>query len=208
MSAAIAHLCLPFPGERAAGDLAWIRRGASSLLFAVVDVLGHGAAAAAEAKHAEQLLETLDPESTDLGRGLDALHRGLRGRRGAAATMVRLHAGELTVAGVGNVGARILGEERLGLYCVPGVLGRRLGRVRVDARPLRAPLRLVIYSDGIRADFDEQAIRDCDPHEACERLMTDHRRPHDDATVLVADLNPSQPPLEQAKAESSPGDRA
>jgi hypothetical protein len=46
----------------------------------------------------------------------------------------------------------------------------------------------VLFSDGISSRMEVESVRGLGPADACERIMRDHRLAHDDATVLVADL--------------------
>ena len=86
MKVAAEHFTLPKEGEKENGDAAIVRSYEGGALFAVVDALGHGPAAASVARTAiEHLSETsiaVGIEKLVLG-----LHERLRGSRGAAAVV-------------------------------------------------------------------------------------------------------------------------
>ena len=61
-------------------------------------------------------------------------------------------------------------------------------RVHVFEIPLRVGDRLIAFSDGVRARIDSEYHEGLSPADLCDSLLRDHSRPHDDATVLVADV--------------------
>lgn len=189
MNLRVAHRCSPFPGEVAAGDRPFFFERGQTSFFGLLDVLGHGPEAAEVASMATSLLQDIDFEHEDVGRCIQALHHGLRGTRGAAATLCRLSSGRIGVSGIGNVTARSSGSK-LSLYGAPGILGRRLRRTRVGHMASSPGARIVLFTDGIRGDFSFGGLSESHGEDLCHRLMTHQRRVHDDASVLVADIVP------------------
>jgi negative regulator of sigma-B (phosphoserine phosphatase) len=48
--------------------------------------------------------------------------------------------------------------------------------------------RLIMFSDGVSSRFDGASVARMVPRDACRAIMDAHRRAHDDATVLVAQI--------------------
>jgi hypothetical protein len=46
----------------------------------------------------------------------------------------------------------------------------------------------MVCSDGVRGRIDHDQHQGLSPDHLCDSLIRDHSRPHDDATVLVADV--------------------
>ena len=187
MKVAVEFLSLPREGERENGDAVVVRRADDgTVMLAVLDALGHGAVAAAVAAAAVTYLNAL-PATLSVTTIVEGLHGRLRGTRGAAA-MVLLISGERVVGcGVGNVELRST-KRRVPVILSPGVLGSSLGRLHVFEAPISAGDRLVVFSDGIAGRFEEELSRGLSGLETCRAIMDRHRRPHDDATVLVTDI--------------------
>lgn len=155
--------------------------------FAVIDALGHGPRAEEAALAAAAALRV-----ASLGDGVEALfaavHKALRGGRGAAMTLVLREGSLLRAAGVGNVAMRLVGPgSPLSLVPTDGVLGARTRTLRV-AEGHATSGRLVLCSDGISQRFDPALVAQGSLEDACARLLADHGVRHDDATVLIAEL--------------------
>lgn len=178
---------VPKEGERECGDAVVVRPTDDGVMIAVIDALGHGERAAAVARDA---MVALGDVALDRGVAhvIDDLHRRLAGGRGAAGLVAILRGRRLEVCGVGNVDLRIRGAK-IPVALTPGVLGGTMNRQRVFSGDLSPGVRVVMFSDGISARLDLDAVADLDPRAACHALMGSHRRAHDDATVLVADVS-------------------
>jgi len=184
----VAHQCLPASGETECGDLVVHREAGGEHLIAVVDALGHGAKAAEVAAMARQHLEALPwPSALTSEAVIEGLHGRLRGSRGAAATVCLLRGQELDGCGVGNVELRSVGSA-VPVMMSPGVLGQRVLRLHHFTARLSPQASLFFFSDGIssRAPFTDLARLAV--AEACGVLAREHRKPHDDGSVLVARL--------------------
>jgi negative regulator of sigma-B (phosphoserine phosphatase) len=181
----ISSSTLPARGETSNGDATLVRQEDGITLIAVIDVLGHGVEAAKVAELATSYLRGIP-----LARARDAmigLHEHLRGTRGAAATICILTGRHLDGCGVGNVELRVLGTQ-VATLLTPGILGHRLHRLREFASTLAFDDRLIFFSDGISSRVPFGEMRKLAPRDACHTIMQQHRRPHDDATILIADL--------------------
>jgi phosphoserine phosphatase RsbX len=181
------HRSVPREGERECGDIAIVRATAEATLVAVIDALGHGPHAAATAQIAATHLGEASLEQGLLPL-MEGLHAALRGSRGAAAMIVLLAPdGRLQGCGVGNVELRAIGA-RVPAVLTPGVLGASLNRLRTFEARVASGDRLVIFSDGLSSRMELDRVRGLTPGEACDALMTQYRRTHDDSTVLVTDI--------------------
>ena len=189
MKVAVEFVTIPRDGEKENGDAVLVRRrpgDAEGVFLAVIDALGHGKLAAEAATVGIAYLQQV-PLAQGLQRVVEGLHDRLRGTRGAAAMLLTLQEGRLEGCGVGNVGLRSFGG-RVPATLTPGVLGGSMNRLRIFQADVAVGDRLVVFSDGISIRFDEEATRRTPALATCEAIMQHHRKPHDDATVLVADI--------------------
>ena len=195
----VAHRNRPCVGETVSGDAVWIGEWIHRPVFAVFDASGHGPEAHATSKLACEVLGRWDG-TLDFPALAAKLHADLKGTRGTAVlvgVVDHVHKSGLAGApreavlrgfGVGNVELRAL-DRTISALLTPGILGIRLRRrIHVFEIPLRAGDRLMAYSDGIRGRFDREYHEGLSPADLCDSLIRDHSRPHDDATVLVADV--------------------
>jgi negative regulator of sigma-B (phosphoserine phosphatase) len=182
----VEHLVVPKEGERVSGDAVFVRLAEAGGVFAVIDALGHGERAAEAADAALHALR--ESQACDgVGALIDQLHVRLRGTRGAAAMVCVLRDGQLEGCSVGNVELLSLGTH-VPWVPSPGILGASLRRMRIFAARLAPGDRLVLFSDGVSPRVDLSQYRGVAANDACRTLMSRHRRPHDDATVLIADI--------------------
>ena len=186
MKLTVHHLSRPKAGERTSGDAAFVRRDGDIVLFAVVDALGHGVHAAPVAEAAVENLKT-----TALDRGvreiMGDLHRALHGTRGAAAMICKWSTGRVQGCGVGNVelaSARV----KLPVLLTPGIIGMNMRTLHVFEGNVGVGSRIVLYSDGISSSILGEDLGALPRDKACERLMEKFRKSHDDATLMIADV--------------------
>ena len=195
----VAHRNRPCVGEIVSGDAVWVGEWIHRPVIAVFDASGHGPEAHETAKVACGLLDRWDG-TLDLLALAARLHEGLHGTRGAAALIGILdhvdrsdrggaaREAVLRGFGVGNVELRAL-DRTISALLTPGILGIRLRRrIHVFEIPLRAGDRLMVCSDGVRGRIEREQHQGLSPADLCDSLIRDHSRPHDDATVLVADV--------------------
>ena len=187
MKLTVEHLSLPKVGETKNGDAVLVRTDADGAsLVAVIDALGHGELAAAAADLAIASLERA-PLDRGLRYVIDQLHVDLRGSRGAAAMLTLFRDGRFEGCGIGNVDLRSM-KTRIPIVLSPGILGASVSRIRVFDAQLTPGDRLLIFSDGISARIDSESCRTGTPAEVCRAVMDRHRRTHDDATILITDI--------------------
>jgi negative regulator of sigma-B (phosphoserine phosphatase) len=193
MRLVVEHISAPKEGETANGDAVVVREERDIRLIAVIDALGHGPKAQAVADAAGELLRNVS-----MAQGVEMimrhLHEGLHGTRGVAAMVCLLTPParasglcQLEGCSVGNVDMRFK-LSNMPMMLSPGVLGSRLERVKVFSGQLFDAERLAIFSDGIAPRFRLRDLSSASPIEACRNIFEHHRRTHDDATILVADL--------------------
>jgi anti-sigma regulatory factor (Ser/Thr protein kinase) len=179
-----------FPGEPRSGDDAAFVRTSDRLRACLADGLGHGEAARLASARAVRLLT---PDSgTEPDVFLLECDRQLARTRGAVMAAARLEAtGELSVAGVGNVGTHVYGTGpswRFGGSSY--VLGTPGGvrRVAMERHPLRERDVLVMFSDGIRSRIDLTGELDLlreHPAIVAQRVVERFGREDDDVLVMV-----------------------
>jgi anti-sigma regulatory factor (Ser/Thr protein kinase) len=192
----LGHLVLPAEGEEHSGDLlAATRTGSGEWTMLLVDGLGHGSAAAEAALTAERAFRS-DP-TRPLPLLMTSLHHALRRTRGSAVALVRLHARAVSFCGIGNINAVVqTGTRTHHLMSAPGVAGLRAAHPSQHDLPAQPGDIVVVHSDGL--DNAWMLRPPALPHTAAQliaaRLFRDHRRPADDASVLVARLPASPEP--------------
>ena len=185
MKLIVQHLIIPKDGEHESGDAVFVRPSEHGGLFAVMDALGHGERAAEAARAALEALEE-GAEGEGVASIIDRLHGRLRGTRGAAAMVCRVEEERLEGCAVGNVDMVSVGT-RVPWVPSPGILGASVRRVRIFQADLQVGDRLILFSDGV-SRVDPSYCRGVSAVHACRILMGRHRRSHDDATVLIADI--------------------
>ena len=185
---AAAFRTLPRASETHNGDAGFVRIGGVSWL-AVIDGLGHGEAAAAATSAALATLEKCTTDQASVEQVIEALNAGLAGTRGAGALVCRLSDKQLTGCSVGNVELRTTASG-IGTVLSPGILGRRVAVLRVFEYTVPPRARMMMFSDGIRRTAELAGVRGLTPAQACEAIMSAHRDPGDDSTVLIADVGP------------------
>lgn len=187
MNAARFHLVRPRVGEVACGDGAIVRDEGGRTLLAVVDALGHGPLAAEVTSLALTCLARVALDGGAVGVQSE-LNDALRGTRGAAAMVCLLEGERLTGCGVGNVELRT-DPRSVPVVLSPGILGSSVRRFRSFEGAVPRGSRVLLFSDGVsgtRLRLDE--LRALDPEAACRAIVQRFAYPHDDASVLVADV--------------------
>lgn len=179
----------PHPGETVNGDAYFMCWRDGRALFAVIDGLGHGRGAR---EAADVALNTLDDW---MGEPLDELlmsaHHALHATRGAVigAAVIDYNTHRFYYAGIGNIAVRVFGSpEPVSIVPANGLLGGRLGKVRVWSHQWKEGMTLIMTSDGLSETWDINSYPDLlkrSPQLLAGILMRDYARKADDATVLV-----------------------
>jgi negative regulator of sigma-B (phosphoserine phosphatase) len=185
------------PGETVSGDRHWAGPVANGMIFAVIDGLGHGRAAAAAAKIAVAMLQQYagDP-LTDL---LHRCHESLRGTRGVAMSLAEFNTDEamLRWIGVGNVeGALLHLEPELPsdkILLRNGVVGSHLPMLRAEELPIRPGDILTMVTDGVTTEYPMRVAMDAKIESVADGILANACKGNDDALVLVARYRGTQP---------------
>lgn len=181
----------PFPGEGVSGDRHAVVRREEGALVAVIDALGHGAAAETTAKRASGILERHAHEPLPVL--IRRCHDALLGDRGVVMSLATIDGsrGTMAWAGVGNVSTTLLRSgdgvpvRRERLVQPAGIVGAQLPALRASAVRLSPGDVLLFATDGIRDGFGEQVSPGGDIQELAERAILDYATRTDDALVLI-----------------------
>ena len=185
--------CRVLEGEEVSGDRHLVRATRDGILIAVIDGLGHGAAAAESAARTAARLER--DADAPLNVLLMRCHEDLNSTRGVAIGLasVRPSDGRLTWLGVGNVGgllfrpADAFAGRPIALRSLPGIVGARIPlSLPVWETELRTGDVLVITTDGIRPEFEDELDVLYSSHHLAQAIVDRHARDADDALVVVA----------------------
>jgi membrane-associated protease RseP (regulator of RpoE activity) len=141
----------PMRGETRSGDAAAVVVREGFVMAVLIDGLGHGVGAAEVAEQALAVAVAraeLRPEAL-----LREMDEALVRSRGAVASVLRLEPGAggglASFAGVGNVGLCFRGKAPFAPVSMPGILGRRVRKVRAFEHALSRGDLLVLYTDGL-----------------------------------------------------------
>jgi negative regulator of sigma-B (phosphoserine phosphatase) len=181
-----ASLVVPCQGESVSGDAVCVREEGARTLVAIVDALGHGPGAAEVADKSVAFLRAT-PTWVDAERCMEGLHGALRGTRGAGAMVCVIEGDTLQGCGVGNVELRLT-SSHVPVVLSPGILGAQVRRLRSFTGKVAPGDRLILFSDGVSARFAMAETRALPPQAAAQSILDRWRRPTDDSSVLVADL--------------------
>jgi negative regulator of sigma-B (phosphoserine phosphatase) len=178
------------PGETESGDRYWAGSGSNGMMFAVIDGLGHGPAAAAASAIAIATLERhVDDPLIEL---LRHCHKALRGTRGAAMSIASFDTEDamLTWIGVGNVEGALLHRDpgliSEKLLLRNGVVGSHLPNLRAEKLRVRPGDILTMATDGVSAEHLLRVAMDGHIESIAEEMLTGACKGTDDALVLVA----------------------
>jgi hypothetical protein len=184
-----AGVSVPHPAETQCGDAFAVHEGRGHVTALVVDGLGHGPSAADSARAAVAAFRVAPDQPP--GEIMIRIHGALRATRGAAAGVARLdfQSRQVIYAGVGNVMGMIydLPKPRQ-MVCNPGTLGQGTARVKEFSYPWNEKNLVLLYSDGISTHWPAEMYANAlqhDPAVLAGVIYRDHRRQHDDATVLA-----------------------
>ena len=185
------------PGEAESGDRCWAAAVANGMMFAVIDGLGHGRAAAAASDIA---IATLEQHAGDpLIQLLRRCHESLRGTRGVAMSLALFNTEDamLTWIGVGNVEGTLL-RRNAGLPCGKlllrsGVVGIHLPVLREGELAVKPGDILTMATDGVTDERPLRVSMDGRVESMAHGILASGCKGTDDALVLVARYRGTQP---------------
>jgi phosphoserine phosphatase RsbX len=178
------------------GDAWIIERIAEGFLVAVIDGLGHGAAAAVAAQRAQDSIKS--SVSQPLEVIVSVCHQALLGSRGAAISLARIDTGgeSLTWIGVGNVEGLVLNPvafsppfwQSEALVTRGGVVGYDLPSLRPATLPFKPGSFLLFATDGVKQGFAAEMRAGQRAQQAADHILAGYRRGTDDALAMVIQL--------------------
>ncbi|WP_433655569.1 SpoIIE family protein phosphatase [Nocardia sp. CA-128927] len=181
------------PGQRVSGDRGLILdTGGGTVLFAVLDGLGHGAPAADAADRAAQVLSENRAEPLDVLMVL--CHRAMADTRGAAVSLALFDPSDtVRWLGVGNVESRVLTVTPAGLtsratiLLTAGIVGYRLPpNLQTQTIHVRPGDLLLMSTDGIVSESADAIDLSKSTADITADILAKHAKDTDDALVLVA----------------------
>jgi len=185
------------PGETESGDRCWAGAVANGMMFAVMDGLGHGGAAAAASDIA---IATLERHVGDpLIELLRRCHESLRGTRGVAMSLALFNTENaiLTWIGVGNVEGTLLrrgaGLPSSKLLLRNGVVGIHLPILREGELEVQSGDILTMATDGVAAQSSLRVSMDGQIESMADGILARACKGTDDALVLVARYRGTRP---------------
>jgi anti-sigma regulatory factor (Ser/Thr protein kinase) len=180
----------PIKGEEVCGDGWGVKKTVHSMLFMVVDGLGHGILAAEAARAAERIFAMPSNDSPTMI--LQGSHDSLQKTRGAAMAVASLDIEKRLVsfAGVGNIsGSIVRAVASHGMASHNGTVGHLLHRIQEFTFPWDSDSILVMHSDGVKSGCDLKqypGVWSKHPALIAGMLYRDFSRERDDVTILVA----------------------
>ena len=184
------------PGQLECGD-AWIIEPISDgFLVAVIDGLGHGAAAALAAQLAVDAIRSSVLQPLEVI--VSVCHQALLRSRGAALSLARIDtsAESLTWVGIGNVEGLVLDSAAFSLslphtealVARGGVVGYDVPTLRPTTLPFKPGSFLIFATDGVKPGFAAGMRTWRRAQQAADDIFATHRRGTDDALVMVIQL--------------------
>lgn len=182
-----------FAGQAECGDRCLVLADESRALLAVVDGLGHGAAAAAAAQKAIGIIER-QGAGVPLPALVERCHAGLQDGRGAVMSLalIEREPRRLSWLGIGNVRGELrrpsgaFGWQPESLLLRGGIVGRRLPTLGATTAGLIRGDLLLLATDGIAGDFADGLPPEWPPQRIADELVARFSTRADDALVLVA----------------------
>lgn len=184
------------PGQSECGDAWAVEPVPDGFLLAVVDGLGHGAAAARASRRAVEIIRSL--ASKPLETIFGACHKALLGSRGAAISAARINTSGLSLMwlSVGNVEGLVINRatghpperQRETLLERGGVVGYELPTLRPATISFEPGAVLVLATDGVRHGFALDVRTELEAQPAADHILARYGRGTDDALVMVARL--------------------
>ena len=178
------------PGETESGDRYWAGAVANGMMFAVIDGLGHGRAAAAASDIAIATLERhAGAPPIEL---LRRCHESLRGTRGVAMSLALFNTEDamLTWIGVGNVEGTLLRRDAElpthKLLLRNGVVGIQLPTLRAGELAVQSGDILAMATDGVTTERPLRISMEGRIQSMADGILASACKGTDDALVLVA----------------------
>ena len=177
--------------ESGSGDQYLVHSFDQGILLALVDGLGHGAAAANAAGIAVQTLKHYASEP--VVALTQRCHRALQRSRGVAMSLARIDTNDSSISwiGIGNVSGLVVRADhsrlpkRQSLMMRAGVVGHTLPTLKPSVVPIDPGDLLIFITDGVALDFSDEIRISDSPQQIADRILGAHHKGTDDATALV-----------------------
>lgn len=184
--------------EERSGDARLIHQSGNRLTMILVDALGHGAAAAVEARavmgHTRRQIER------DGALSLVAVQTALETTRGSVVASFDYDrdTGKAVFCGAGNIAAHCISPSAVERIPFPGGVFGRGAKPSETIWHVDVPTRVVMHTDGIdrawaRLEWLRQAwsSRTLTPLMFAAALLRDFRNIRDDSLIVIVDLPPA-----------------
>ncbi len=183
-----AGLTVPKQGELVSGDKWCIVESGGLVNCMLVDGLGHGIEAAEAAALAVKRFKENVPKAPSMV--LEAMHRSLRGSRGAVGAVAQIDVvnSKLHFCGLGNISALVADENaRHHVTSLNGTLGYEARRIQEFSHPWRANSVLLMHSDGLSSKTFEDiyTIQNQPAPIIASWLYQTYTKGTDDSTIVV-----------------------
>ena len=137
-------------GELESGDRCIIQRRSDSVLYVMIDAVGHGVIANKIADIAQNIIQNSERES--LPNLIAACEVELINTRGAVIFFAQFYpkSGKLHYYGVGNIRCYVLSRfYSRSLPSSPGILGRSAQKYDIQKVKIETPTSLLMFTDGL-----------------------------------------------------------
>jgi anti-sigma regulatory factor (Ser/Thr protein kinase) len=184
----VGALCIPKPGETICGDAWGMTLDPRGATFLLADGLGHGPDAnRASAAAVDVLCRNVAASPI---RILDLAHAKLRPTRGAAVAVIRhVAGGDISFAGVGNIGACVIDAgNRRAMVSHNGIVGHNAHKSQEFSYPWPRGALMIAYTDGIETQWDlgmYPGLFERHPAIIAAMLFRQHARGRDDVGIVV-----------------------
>ena len=177
--------------ENYSGDAVFVKAYDDYLFFSVIDVLGHGEAAAVSSKIILDFLEQNFNKS--FNEIIIGLHKLLNKKRGALFTLCRINKinKELEYVTIGNITLIVSGAGYKNFVGTQGIVGSVLPSIRVERYALQKNDVIFVYTDGISSKFDtkNKDFLNEKTEKIVEIIMTQYGKKYDDKACLVLKIS-------------------
>lgn len=182
----------PKEGEKACGDLYFVKEFEETVILAAIDGLGHGEKAFHASEKAKESLEQYAGET--LLSVINRCHKDLQNTRGVVMSLAQFNSQEHTMswASVGNVEGRLIRNKRdtvrarEELMLRGGVVGYRLPSLQSSMFSVSHGDLVIFITDGVRREFLEDLSVNTTTQEIGKQVAVRHFKGNDDALVLAA----------------------
>jgi negative regulator of sigma-B (phosphoserine phosphatase) len=171
------------------GDMYLIKEFDHKILISLIDGLGHGEFAAVAASRCVKFIE--EHYYYGLKEIFECCHIELRKTNGAVMGIVSIdfdHS-SLIYAGVGNIGACLIGKKLVQFISRDGILGYRLPGIKEYRYDYTPGDTILLYSDGISSkviQYPALRLKEEEAQELARKIMNLFGKDEDDASVIVA----------------------